>query len=865
MKVVKFLVVVLGLVSATTAGYGLSCFGQSNTSGASKWPMVERVDAQPLLLLTQRLAETLQAIGTPLLPDQASQLGALRTDPSDNNITLQIQQILDPLCVASVVIHSDGSTTIAPGTPVELMENGWAAKLVKVVNLAGTQSKLRIDSPNAKPIPHGPKEEVENRWLALSMYDGRPLNANLSGLELEYRIVQLMSTAVGERSARFEFSTGLSRGGNSSIIKQWRFDKNADGWGNLNDMEVEVRDSSLFVKGIGDDPFFSAPVSARGGRMVFRFWGRADSSGVGQLFWWTEQLPQPDGGRQIVFQLDPGSDREYAIEFPVEGELRGVRLDPLQGPGNFRIDWMSLEYAAGETGDWTTAEIALRTTPSTEVTFEVTDADGTPCMGAFEIRDEHGRVHPYQSKRKAPDFFFQTQIYRETGETIRLPSGQYTVKCSHGPESIEEVKTLVVGDEPITLPYQVKRWINTSNYGYWSGDHHIHAAGCLHYENPMQGVLPADMLRHIMGEDLKVGCCLTWGPCFDFQKQFFSGKPDDVSRYPFLLRYDIEVSGFGSHHAGHLNLLKLQEQIPAGGDSKHHWPTLGLNTLRWAKKQGGVTGTAHSGIGLTRSVGRVEGIDGPHRLPNFDIPAFDGIGANEFIMQVTHMVDGPKGTKVPAMDFIATMNTPRESEWNIWYHVLNCGTKVVASGETDFPCITGERVGLGRVYVKLDGKLDYDRWVEGLRRGESYVSDGTCHLMNFERAADGSFSLSAAAYKPGETEVEVELIVNGYPVASRKITADGEVHELRFEIPGPDQSCWVAARVFPNAHTNPIWITVDNKPVQVRESAEWCLVSLEQCWREKQRTYAPDEQAQAKLDYEHARKFYLKVINDAAQ
>jgi hypothetical protein len=49
-----------------------------------------------------------------------------------------------------------------------------------------------------------------------------------------------------------------------------------------------------------------------------------------------------------------------------------------------------------------------------------------------------------------------------------------------------------------------------------------------------------------------------------------------------LLRYDIEVSGFGSHQSGHLCLLRLKDQMYPGGDSKDHWPTLGLNTLRWA-------------------------------------------------------------------------------------------------------------------------------------------------------------------------------------------------------------------------------------------------------------------------------------------
>jgi hypothetical protein len=427
---------------------------------------------------------------------------------------------------------------------------------------------------------------------------------------------------------------------------------------------------------------------------------------------------------------------------------------------------------------------------------------------------------------------------------------------------VPEIKTIQVDEQPIVIDYQVERWIDTAKLGYWSGDHHIHAAGCLHYENPTQGVHPPDMLRHIMGEDVKVGCCLTWGPCFDYQKQFFTGRPDDVSRYPYLLRYDVEVSGFGSHESGHLNLLKLREQIPAGGDSKTHWPTLGLNTLKFAKRQGAVTGTAHSGNGLGQVVGRVAGVDGPHKLPCFDIPAFNGIGAHEFIMQVTHEVDGPDGQKVPAIDFIATMDTTREHEWNIWYHVLNCGIPVVASGETDFPCITGERVGLGRVYVSLPGILDYNDWVEALRRGESYVSDGSAHLLNFQRNEDGTFSVDVAVRRTWSPEVDVELIANGYPVEVQKIKTDGALQTLTFAAPKLEQSSWLAVRVFPSAHTNPIWVKLNDKPVRVATSIEWCLASLEQCWREKARTYAPAEMGDARAAYDHARQVYQGMLNE---
>jgi hypothetical protein len=64
------------------------------------------------------------------------------------------------------------------------------------------------------------------------------------------------------------------------------------------------------------------------------------------------------------------------------------------------------------------------------------------------------------------------------------------------------------------------------------------------------------------------------------------------------------------------------------------------------------------------------------------MPPFDGIGANEYIVDVTH----------DAVDFISAVDTPAPWELNIWYHTLNCGYRCRISGETDFPCIYGDRV-----------------------------------------------------------------------------------------------------------------------------------------------------------------------------
>ena len=83
------------------------------------------------------------------------------------------------------------------------------------------------------------------------------------------------------------------------------------------------------------------------------------------------------------------------------------------------------------------------------------------------------------------------------------------------------------------------------------------------------------------------------------------------------------------------------------------------------------------------------------------------------------------------VDFISTVDTPYAWELNIWYHTLNVGYRTRISGETDFPCIYGERVGLGRSYVRQREKLDYRDWADGIREGRNYVCDGKSHLLDF--------------------------------------------------------------------------------------------------------------------------------------
>ncbi len=753
-------------------------------AGAADLPRVGKVELQPLAAQAQRVADALDFIGSPLPESDRKALQAAAADKDAAHGALAIQAVLDKHCLAGVRVLP-GAAGGAPRLEVqagparpELAEQGWRVFLVKVDNAAGLDKlELRPESPNALPLYQpssgrpDPKTlstgEVDRRFLDLVMFNSQPLVRELSGLELEYRVLQVYCRDAGRKEVHLGF--GLYR-----------------------------------------SPDKHAPAAASSPQVTYVM----------------ESAPA------VLVQLHVLDDDGRSEHF------------------------------------------------------------GKPVMASFVFRDSRGRVYPSQSRRLAPDFGFHPQVYRADGETISLQPGRYSVSCTRGPEYLVTEKEITVpAVETYTETFQLKRWIHPAARGWYSGDHHIHAAGCSHYESPSEGVAPADMMRHVLGEDLDVGCCLSWGPCWYHQKRYFEGKVNALSTPDHLLRYDVEVSGFPSSHCGHLCLLRLREQDYPGTKLIEDWPSWDLPILRWGKSQGAVVGFAHSGWGL--DVGPTK------ELPNYVVPPMNGIGANEYLVDVAE----------GQCDFISTVDTPSVWELNVWYHTLNCGYRCRVSGETDFPCIYGERVGLGRSYVKLDGKLDYDSWAEGIKKGRCYVSDGKSHLMDF--AVDGTevgrndsevrlekpgtvkvtatvaallepkptpetekvrnAPLSAKPYwdieraRVGATrKVPVEVVVNGRAVDRVEIEADGVERPVTFEVPVKESS-WVCLRIFPSSHTNPVFVTVGGKPIRAsRQSAEWCLKALDRCWEQKAPHIREQERAEARRAYDQAREAYRKIREECA-
>src|SRR5690606_28470560 len=100
-----------------------------------------------------------------------------------------------------------------------LTQHGWSVFLIKVHNEAGVTARLRVDSPHAAPIHRrstaSPEPEatistrdVENRWMDVGTFDAQPMTPTLTGLQVEYRILQVYSRDAGKREATLLFDVG---------------------------------------------------------------------------------------------------------------------------------------------------------------------------------------------------------------------------------------------------------------------------------------------------------------------------------------------------------------------------------------------------------------------------------------------------------------------------------------------------------------------------------------------------------------------------------------------------------------------------------------------------------------------------------
>ncbi|NEE00788.1 CehA/McbA family metallohydrolase [Phytoactinopolyspora halotolerans] len=754
--------------------------------------------AQPLLASASRAVQRLAELGDPLPADVAAQVSKLVPGSSpDVELRRELESLLRPFVLVEAEIDRSGMIVCTPGAaPPRLVQHGWRSFLMRVANPHRIETTLY---PQAQGV---------------------------------FGIIDQRSHAA--RTALPDALTSVPR-----IAGSWLEVKLASP-GDLSGLEAEYTVISLYSRDGG----------TRSGAVMFAVAAPDEPESL-------TRPPERLAMRRTMFE-----GRSYAASF--EFDCR----------------------------------------PSQEIRFDVREPDGSSCVATITVCDAQGRIYPSKAMRLAPDMFFHDHVYRATGEVIRLPEGHYQISARRGPEYRETRRDVEITSGTEAVAIALDRWVDPARRGYYSGDPHIHAGGCSHYNVPTEGVTPETMIRHVRGEGLWLGSVLTWGPCYYHQKQFFSGEsisppallehaqmqqaqgmtwtPRPTDRdHESMLRYDVEVSGFPSSHSGHAILLGLTDQDYPNITLLEDWPSWNLPIMRWARAQGALVGYAHCGLGL--SVGTDE-------LPNHLVPSFASIGSNEII------VDVPLG----AADFQCGAEVAPAAELNIWYHLLNVGYRTLMLGETDYPCIYDEGPGVGRTYVRLPeaphGPHALETWMAGLQNNASYFGDGRSHV--FDLAVDGDVvrehamdatgtvrvTATVAAWLPeqpppppepgrsaysapvgwhlerariGDTrDVLLEVLVNGVPVASREVAADGAEHAVAFDVP-LERSSWIAMRILPSVHTQPVFVEIAGQPIRAsRRSAQWLHDSVEALWESKSGFIRDGERAAAREAYDAARAAY---------
>jgi hypothetical protein len=376
--------------------------------------------------------------------------------------------------------------------------------------------------------------------------------------------------------------------------------------------------------------------------------------------------------------------------------------------------------------------------------------------------------------------------------SISLPPGDYQLRARKGPEYHPQERQIHVNEgEAIALTVKMTRWINMPEQGWYSADGHLHITRPLRELNPF-------LSKWMQGEDIHVANLLQWGLVNRFHnaRQYAFGDDGLYREGDYILATGQENPR--THFRGHA--------IIYGGKTPINFPEAYLIYQLFfeeAERQGALKGYAHFGI----SEGALYGlpIDLPGRLLNF-----------VEVLQLEH------------------------GNYDVWYDILNLGFRMAPTAGTDYPCTSGNLPGRERFYTRVEGPLTYAGWMEGLRKGRTFVTNGP--MLEFRINSKG-IGDEVLLEKPGSVTLEgrvrfhpsrdvvahLEVVVNGVSVKSFPQMANAE--EISFQVPYDlAETSWVALRAtgrkvdeppttfrdFYNltaeAHTAPIYVTIQGTP-----------------------------------------------------
>ena len=239
------------------------------------------------------------------------------------------------------------------------------------------------------------------------------------------------------------------------------------------------------------------------------------------------------------------------------------------------------------------------------------------------------------------------------------------------------------------------------------------------------------------------------------------------------------------------------------------------NLIRPVSIGPGITGSGTDGIPLQ------QGIDEAHRQGGTAIWCHNDFGLERVVNFVLGKVDAQN-----IFDGLSLEDYPQFED--TFYHYLNAGLRVPFSTGTDWFLFD-----LARAYTRVAEPLGIASWLEALKQGRSFITNGPLFHFLVEGQSIGD---TVSLRSPGEVGIEgrvsgrvdfgrLELIHNGRVVDGIPSQATGEHYSaelktmFRVEEPG-----WLALRVSGQAdseyglpifgHTSAIYLEVEGKSIR---------------------------------------------------
>lgn len=410
--------------------------------------------------------------------------------------------------------------------------------------------------------------------------------------------------------------------------------------------------------------------------------------------------------------------------------------------------------------------------------------------------------------------------------TIDLPRGKYTLTGERGKEYLPLVKQFTLDKEPLELTLEISRWIDMKSRGWYSGDTHIHHD-------------LASIPNLILAEDINMAFPLTyWVTTAD-------EDPIRGNRSKLAGPVKPEVIKVDENHL--IYPLNTEYEIFSVGGKQH---TLGAFLLIGHKTPLDVK--APSVIPIAERVHREGGLIDLEKhswpwsvaiVPTMKVDLFEL--ANNHVWRTEFGF--PQWTLSAAGDYMKLEKDSRGfTEWGwidfgfqTYYALLNCGYRLqptagTAAGVHPVP------LGFGRVYVYQPDGFSYEKWMKGLRAGQSFVTTGPMIDVTVNRIHARPGHVFSDVKKGTQFEVNgvissaapldrIELVVNGkvdHTIQGKSRQTELGGYETFFEDSVKiDGSSWLAVRCFEKhpsqrirfAHTAPWHFEVAGKPLLPRQ------------------------------------------------